>query len=110
MGEAEGPPERRSIAAAAEMADKLPEVMDEEATAMAFPVDYNESMNTLLCQEQVKFNKLLRVMKHTLFNVQRALKGLLVMSSDLETVANAIFTQDMFFEYTLCKYKIVFYI
>ena len=52
-------------------------------------------MNTLLCQEQVKFNNLLRVMKHTLFNVQRALKGLLVMSSDLETVANAIFTQDI---------------
>jgi dynein heavy chain len=87
--------EEMTIAAAAEMADKLPEVMDEEATAMAFPVDYNESMNTLLCQEQVKFNNLLRVMKHTLFNVQRALKGLLVMSSDLETVANAIFTQDI---------------
>ena len=69
--------------------------MDEEATQMAFPVDYNESMNTLLCQEQVKFNKLLVVMRRTLYDVQRALKGLLVMSSDLEEVANCIFTQSI---------------
>ena len=50
-------------------------------------------MNTLFVPEQVKFNKLLRVMRRTLYDVQRALKGLLVMSSDLEDVANCIFTQ-----------------
>ena len=32
-------------------------------------------------------------MRRTLYDVQRALKGLLVMSSDLEDVANCIFTQ-----------------
>ena len=85
--------EQITIEAAKNMFDILPMPMDEEATQMAFPVDYNESMNTLLCQEQVKFNKLLRVMRRTLYDVQRALKGLLVMSSDLEDVANCIFTQ-----------------
>ena len=51
--------EQITIEAAKNMFDILPMPMDEEATQMAFPVDYNESMNTLLCQEQVKFNKLL---------------------------------------------------
>ena len=82
--------ESLTIAAAAEMERTLPEIMDEEATAMAYPVVYTESMNTVLCQEQVKFNRLLRVMTSTLHNVQRALQGLLVMSTDLEKVANAI--------------------
>ena len=76
--------EEITIEAAKNMFDILPMPMDEEATQMAFPVDYNESMNTLLCQEQVKFNKLLRVMRRTLYDVQRALKGLLVMSSDFK--------------------------
>ena len=85
--------EQITIEAAKNMFDVLPMPMDEEATQMAFPVDYNESMNTLLCQEQVKFNKLLRVMRRTLYDVQRALKGLLVMSSDLERCCRCIFTQ-----------------
>ena len=68
--------EEITIEAAKNMFDVLPMPMDEEATQMAFPVDYNESMNTLLCQEQVKFNKLLRVMRRTLYDVQRALKGI----------------------------------
>ena len=79
------------IESALEMENTLPEIMDEEATSMAFPVDYHESMNTVLCQEQFKFNKLLRVMKATLYSVQLANKGLLVMSADLEAVGDAIF-------------------
>ena len=45
---------------------RLPLIYDEEAIGMAFPVDYNESMNTVLTQEVKRFNKLLRVMKETL--------------------------------------------
>jgi dynein heavy chain len=73
--------------------DGLPLLFDEEATQMKFPVTYLESMNTLLCQEQIKFNKLLRVLKRTLYQVQRALKGLDVMSTELDGVATAIFNQ-----------------
>lgn len=65
----------------------LPLLFDEEATGMKFPVTYLESMNTLLCQEMTKFNKLLRVLKRTLYQVQRALKGLDVMSTELDGVA-----------------------
>lgn len=45
-----------------------------------FPVSYEESMNTVLFQEVVRYNKLLLVMEDTLINIQRALKGRIVMS------------------------------
>ena len=73
--------------------DGLPLLFDEEATQMKFPVTYLESMNTLLCQEQIKFNKLLRVLKRTLYQVQRALKGLDVMSTELDGVATSMFNE-----------------
>jgi len=79
--------------AAKQIEDQMPLLYDEEATQMEFPVDYHESMNTFLCQEQIKFNRLLRVVKRTLFQVQRALKGLVVMSAELEQVAESIFNQ-----------------
>merc|ERR1711871_27490 len=79
--------------AAKQIEDQMPLLYDEEATQMKFPVDYHESMNTFLCQEQIKFNRLLRVVKRTLFQVQRALKGLVVMSAELEQVAESIFNQ-----------------
>ena len=79
--------------AAKSIEDGLPLLFDEEATGMKFPVTYLESMNTLLCQEQLKYNKLLRVLKRTLYQVQRALKGLDVMSTELDGVATSIFNQ-----------------
>ena len=79
--------------AAKAIEEGLPLLYDQEATQMKFPVTYLESMNTLLCQELIKFNKLLRVLKRTLYQVQRALKGLDVMSTELDGVATSIFNQ-----------------
>ncbi len=56
-----------------------------------FPTSYEESMNTVLFQECVRYNKLLGEMKIGLINVQKALKGEIVMSEDLEKMANSIF-------------------
>ena len=41
----------------------------------------------------IRFNRLLVVMFKTLFEVQRALKGLAVMSGELENIANSIYDQ-----------------
>lgn len=48
-------------------------------------------MNTVLVQEIIRYNRLLGVMKSTLSNVKKALKGLIVMSEDMEKVANSLF-------------------
>jgi dynein heavy chain, axonemal len=79
--------EDQIIAAAKDIESSLPALFDEEAISMAFPVLYEESMNTVLVQEVKRFNRLLSVMIKTSFEVQRALKGLAVMSGDLENLA-----------------------
>jgi dynein heavy chain len=48
-----------------------------------YPTDYNESLNTVLVQELVRYNRLLDIMKSSLANLKKALKGLVVMSEDL---------------------------
>lgn len=40
-----------------------------------YPVDYYESMNTVLCQELVRFNRLITTIHTTLTQLQKALKG-----------------------------------
>mgnify|MGYP000067473068 CR=1 FL=1 len=64
--------------------ERLPEPFDVEAIGMQYPVVYEESMNTVLVQECIRYNKLLVVMIQTLAEIQKALKGLVVMSATLE--------------------------
>eukprot|EP00961_Rhodomonas_salina_P285456 3857331-Rhodomonas_salina.1 len=54
-----------------------------------YPTDYNESMNTVLTQELLRFNRVVVVLRNTLQQLELAVKGLIVMSNDLEQVANA---------------------
>lgn len=48
-------------------------------------------MNTVLVQELGRFNKLMTVLKSSLVDVQRAIKGEVVMSEALEKMANSFF-------------------
>mmetsp|Transcript_10385 Transcript_10385/g.18281 ORF Transcript_10385/g.18281 Transcript_10385/m.18281 type:complete len:2113 (+) Transcript_10385:3522-9860(+) len=68
----------------------LPNVFDTEQVNAAYPVDYNESMNTVLRQELLRFNKLLAKIRATLADIGKAVKGLVVMNPELEEVANGI--------------------
>ena len=75
---------------AADILSKLPLNFDLEYVIEKYPVVYEESMNTVLRQELIRFNKLTSVVRSTLQNLQKALKGMVVMSSDLENVFDSV--------------------
>ena len=70
---------------------KTPELFVYEEVSQKYPTEYTESMNTVLTQEVIKYNRLLVVMKQSLKDIQRALVGEVVMSEELEKVGNSLF-------------------
>ena len=66
-------------------------LFDNEQISLSYPVKYDESMNTVLLQECIRFNKLITIMQETLPMLRKALKGLVVMSGELEAMGPSIF-------------------
>lgn len=63
---------------------------DMEAAVSKYPVDYTESMNTVLVQELERFNRLLQTLKNTLQSLQKAIKGTIAMNPELEALSNSL--------------------
>ncbi|NXR16043.1 DYH1 protein, partial [Semnornis frantzii] len=70
---------------------KLPAPMDLEEVIQKYPLLYEESMNTVLVQEVIRYNRLLEVIAQTLRDLLKALKGQVVMSSQLELMASSLY-------------------
>jgi len=68
---------------------------DMEPVMKMYPVLYEESMNTVLQQEIVRYNKLLAEMKRTLADIRKALVGQLVMTDELDAMGTAMFNQQV---------------
>jgi len=77
---------------AEDIASKLPADFDLDAAKALYPVEYLQSMNTVLHQELIRFNRLTVIVRSSLANLKKAIKGLVVMDADLEALANALMT------------------
>ncbi|KAF4698365.1 Dynein heavy chain 1, axonemal [Perkinsus olseni] len=80
---------------AEEVLSKVPPLFDMLAVEEAYPPLYEESMNTVLRQEVLRYNRLLNEIRSTVPELQKALKGLVVMSESLEKMGNAFLTNQV---------------
>lgn len=53
---------------------------------------YEESLNTVIVQEAIRYNRLLKIILGSLRDLLKALKGLVVMSEALEKMASSLFS------------------
>lgn len=63
----------------------VPKPFDVKAAEKKYPVRYEQSMNTVLTQELIRFNGLIRTLRQSLEDMKRAIKGEVLLSAELES-------------------------
>eukprot|EP01006_Ploeotia_vitrea_P028045 TRINITY_DN60801_c0_g1_i1.p1 TRINITY_DN60801_c0_g1~~TRINITY_DN60801_c0_g1_i1.p1 ORF type:complete len:662 (-),score=42.29 TRINITY_DN60801_c0_g1_i1:160-1866(-) len=74
------------IEAANSILGKVRQPFDVAEFSKNYPTQYEQSLNTVLVQEAIRFNRLLDIIHKSLKDLLKAIKGLVVMSADLEAV------------------------
>jgi len=80
---------------AASVQEKLPQIFALDVCEKIFPTMYEESMNTVVKQECLRYNKLLIAMDDSLKAFRKAIKGLIVMTAELEEVGKSMFVNEV---------------
>lgn len=74
--------------------DRLPTPFPLDICEEKFPTLYEDSMNTVVKQECLRYNKLLWEMIANLKDFRKAIKGLIVMTADLESLGKSLFVNE----------------
>lgn len=89
-GDSDEDSEKNLLRSITEIAERLPINFDIEEAIKKYPVDYNESMNTVLVQEMERFNILLTEIRRTCSDLRKAILGIIPGSPELEDLSNSI--------------------
>jgi len=84
--------EKALVETVSDILTKLPNNYDLDAATTKYPAVYSESMNTVLIQEMEHFNVLLSVIRRSLQDLIKAIKGTIVMTPELENIALSLST------------------
>jgi dynein heavy chain len=80
---------------ATDLINRLPKNFDIEKASKKHKICYEDSMNTVLQQELLRYNKLLSVVRTSLVNVGKAIKGEVPLSLELENVCTSLFNNSV---------------
>ena len=69
----------------------VPEPFDIKAAEKKYPVSYEQSMNTVLTQELIRFNGLINAIRNSLKDLKKAIKGEILLSAQLEDALKSLF-------------------
>lgn len=75
--------------------DRVPEQFDLDSLFVKFATNYNESMNTVLTQEAVRYNTLLAHMGDDLLKFKDGNRGRIVMDTELERLGVSIMNNEV---------------
>ncbi|XP_040604880.1 dynein heavy chain 2, axonemal isoform X1 [Mesocricetus auratus] len=82
--------EEKVLELAADVKQKIPEMIDYEGTRKVLALDPSP-LNVVLLQEIQRYNKLMRTILLSLTALEKGIQGLIVMSTSLEEIFNCIF-------------------
>jgi len=82
--------EEKVLGLAQDVKEHLPELIDYENTLSILAEERHAPMGVVLLQEILRYNKLIKLISSSLSDLERGIKGLVVMSEDLEEIFRCI--------------------